>query len=229
MTTSVTRRGALAALAGLAFAPVGLDAGARGAGSAGVAHPCRRVAAQGAPRRSDGALGRRGRCPRLWRGRSGRALRAARRAARSSMCMSTTCSCRRIRRGGARIIDEISGFVLLSGPGAPPLPARHPRRHPVPAEGDRPADAGRGQSSPGVDARRPVRPADPARPGSVSLGVHEPWAAVLRADFGRRDRRSCLGGGARSRRRPWLAQAPTRRKRRSAAARRSSWSGRNSR
>ena len=176
MTTAVTRRGALAALAGLAFAPVGLDEAFAARGSEGVAHPCRRVAAQVAPRRPDGALGRRGHAPGRRPGARGGALRAALRAARSSMCMSMTCSCQRMRTGGApRIIDEISGFISLSGPGA--AAAAGAPSAPSPRSGRRRSTSRsrRGQSSPGVDAGRSVRPADPARPGSVSLGSMSPW------------------------------------------------------
>jgi hypothetical protein len=121
MTTSVTRRGALAAFAALAFSPVGLDEAFAAAGlrvsrihvdvsrvRARRGDPTARWVAEDMPQAVARSLG-----PRFQRGAPGGAVLNVH---VDDVLLPTLRSGR-----GARIIDEISGFISLSGPGSPPL------------------------------------------------------------------------------------------------------------
>ena len=121
MTTSVTRRGALAAFAALAFASSGIEHAFAAAGvrvsrihvdvsrvRARRGDPTARWAAEDLPQAVARSLG-----PRFQRGAPGGAVLNVH---IDDILIPPLRSGR-----GARIIDEISGFVSLSGPGAPPL------------------------------------------------------------------------------------------------------------
>ncbi len=229
MTTAVTRRGALAALAGLAFAPLGLDEAFAAAGPrvsrihvdvsrlrARRGEPTARWVAEDMPEAVARALG---------------AAFCARRSGRRG----PQCACRRrasasIRSGGARIIDEISGFV--SARAAPARPRAGAPSAPSPRSGRR-RSTSRCASRPIVAGCRRSSAGSPSRSRATwvceRLGLMSLWP-VMRALALATARRPLLPWRRlRSRRRPWLARAPTRRKRRSAAGRRSFWSGRSSR
>ncbi len=120
MTTAVTRRGALAALAGLVLASGGLDQAFAAPGRrvsrihvdvsrlrARRGDPTARWVAEDMPQAVARALG-----ARFARGAPGGAVLNVH---------VDDVLLPRIHRGGVRVIDEISGFVLLSRPGSPPL------------------------------------------------------------------------------------------------------------